>query len=111
MRSCQIAGTPIFGAVSSNTIARTRSSRLTANPCATTSFGGTNFGAKVKSFTQHDVTFTYNLPIDAVDAQLQFGVENFTDADPPASRLEVSYDPFIGNPFGRIFRFGINTKF
>ena len=81
------------------------------DPCATTSFGGTNFGAKVKSFTQHDVTFTYNLPIDAVDAQLQFGVENFTDADPPASRLEVSYDPFIGNPFGRVFRFGINTKF
>ena len=83
----------------------------TANPCASTSFGPTNFGAEVGSFTQHDLTFTYNLPIESFDAQLQFGVENFTDADPPASRLEVSYDPFIGNPFGRIFRFGINTKF
>ena len=81
------------------------------NPCASTSFGPTNFGAKVKSFTQHDVTFTYDLPLDSFTAQLQFGVENFTDADPPASRLEVSYDPFIGNPFGRIFRFGISTKF
>ncbi len=81
------------------------------SPCATTSFGGTDFGARVKSFTQHDINFAYDLPIDSFKAQLQFGIENFTDADPPASRLEVSYDPFIGNPFGRIFRFGINTKF
>lgn len=81
------------------------------NPCVSTAFGGTNFGAEVKSFTQHDITFTYDLPLDSVKAQLQFGVENFTDADPPASRLEVSYDPFIGNPFGRTFRFGVRAGF
>ena len=81
------------------------------DPCASTSFGPTNFGAEVSSFTQHDVTFTYDLPLDSVKAQLQFGIENFTNANPPASRLEVSYDPFIGNPFGRIFRFGIRAGF
>lgn len=81
------------------------------NPCASTSFGPTNFGAEVGSFTQHDITFTYDLPLESVKAQLQFGIENFTDADPPASRLEVSYDPFIGNPFGRIFRFGVRAGF
>ncbi|WP_310497439.1 TonB-dependent receptor domain-containing protein [Sandarakinorhabdus sp.] len=79
--------------------------------CASTSFGPTNFGATVGSFTQHDITFSYDLPIDSVKAQLQFGIENFTNADPPASRLEVSYDPFIGNPFGRIFRFGVRAGF
>jgi iron complex outermembrane recepter protein len=84
---------------------------VNVNPCASTSFGPTNFGAHVSSFTQHDVTFTYDLPLESVDAQLQFGIENFTDADPPASRLEVSYDPFIGNPFGRIFRFGVRAGF
>jgi iron complex outermembrane receptor protein len=65
----------------------------------------------VKSFTQHDINFSYDLPIESVDAQLQFGIENFTDAAPPASRLEVSYDPFIGNPFGRTFRFGVRAGF
>jgi iron complex outermembrane receptor protein len=84
---------------------------VNVSPCVSTSFGGTDFGATVKSFTQHDINFAYDLPIESVDAQLQFGIENFTDADPPASRLEVSYDPFIGNPFGRIFRFGIRAGF
>ncbi|MBC7505872.1 MAG: TonB-dependent receptor [Sandarakinorhabdus sp.] len=84
---------------------------VVGSPCISTSFGPSDFGREVKSFTQHDINFTYNLPIDSLDAQLQFGIENFTDANPPAARLQVSYDPFIGNPFGRVFRFGINTKF
>ena len=80
--------------------------------CASTSFGPTNFGAVVGSFTQHDIHFQYDLPdLGGVKTQLQFSIENFTDADPPASRLEPSYDPFIGNPFGRVFRFGVRAQF
>jgi iron complex outermembrane recepter protein len=79
--------------------------------CASTSFGPTNFGAKVNSFTQHDIHLQYDLPFEGVKTQLQFSIENFTDADPPASRLEPSYDPFIGNPFGRVFRFGARVQF
>jgi iron complex outermembrane receptor protein len=79
--------------------------------CFTTSFGPTNFGATVNSFTQHDIHFLYDLPFTAVKTQLQFSVENFTDADPPASRLEPSYDPFIGNALGRVFRFGARVQF
>jgi iron complex outermembrane receptor protein len=78
--------------------------------CASTSFGPTNFGAVVDSFTQHDLHLQYDLPIGALKTQLQFSVENFTNADPPASRLEPSYDPFIGNPFGRTFRFGLRVE-
>jgi iron complex outermembrane receptor protein len=77
--------------------------------CASTNFGPTNFGAVVKSFTQHDINVQYDVPIGAVTTQLQFSVENFTDAAPPASRLELSYDPFIGNGLGRVFRFGIRV--
>ena len=77
--------------------------------CASTSFGPTNFGAVVKSFTQHDFNVQYDLPIGGLTTQLQFSVENFTNADPPSSRLELSYDPFIGNPLGRVFRFGIRV--
>ncbi|MFZ4380496.1 MAG: TonB-dependent receptor domain-containing protein [Sandarakinorhabdus sp.] len=77
--------------------------------CAATNFGPTNFGAVVSSFTQHDLNLQYDLPIGGLTTQLQLSVENFTDAAPPASRLELSYDPFIGNPLGRVFRFGIRV--
>lgn len=79
--------------------------------CASTSFGPTNFGATVNAFTQHDIHFQYDLPFEGVKTQLQFSVENFTNANPPASRLEPSYDPFIGNPLGRVFRFGARVQF
>jgi iron complex outermembrane recepter protein len=80
--------------------------------CAATNFGPTNFGREVASFTQHDIHLQYDLPeIGGVKTQLQFSVENFTDADPPASRLEPSYDPFIGNPLGRVYRFGARVQF
>lgn len=81
------------------------------DPCFTTNFGPTNFGREVGSFTQHDLHFQYDLPFDAVKAQLQFSVENVFNADPPAARLEPSYDPFIGNPFGRVFRVGTRLQF
>ncbi len=81
------------------------------DPCASTNFGGTNFGVKVKSFTQHDFNMSYDLPLESVKAQLQFSVENFTNQAPSAARLEVGYDPFIGNPFLRTFRFGVKAAF
>ncbi len=81
------------------------------SPCARTSFGGTDFGAKVKSYTQHDFNASYDLPIAGMKTQLQFSVENFTNQAPSAARLEVSYDPFIGNPFGRTYRFGLRATY
>ncbi|WP_439547020.1 TonB-dependent receptor plug domain-containing protein [Sandarakinorhabdus sp.] len=77
--------------------------------CASTNFGPTNFGAVVQSFTQHDINFLYDIPIGGLTTQLQFSIDNFTDQAPPASRLELSYDPFIGNGLGRVFRFGIRV--
>ncbi len=74
-----------------------------------TNFGPTTFGAKVNSFTQHDINFQYDIPMGGMTTQLQFGIDNFTNADPPASRLELSYDPFIGNGLGRVYRFGIRV--
>lgn len=77
--------------------------------CVSTNFGPTNFGAVVKSFTQHDINVQYDIPMGGVTTQLQFGIDNVTNADPPASRLELSYDPFIGNPLGRVYRFGLRV--
>jgi iron complex outermembrane receptor protein len=79
--------------------------------CATTNFGGTNFGRNISSYTQHDLHVAYDLPIQAVDAQLQFSVENFTDEDAPDARTQLGYNPCVGNPLGRIFRIGAKVGF
>ena len=80
-------------------------------PCATTNFGGTNFGRNIASYTQHDFHAAYDLPITSFDAQLQFSVENFTDSQASAARIPLGYNPFIGNPLGRIFRLGAKIGF
>ncbi len=84
---------------------------INVDPCVTTEFGGSNFGAVIDSYTQHDIFVSYELPFQFVDAQLQFGIENFTNEDPSAARLEIGYNPFIGNPVGRVYRLGMRVGF
>ncbi|MEO9600733.1 TonB-dependent receptor [Parasphingorhabdus sp.] len=79
--------------------------------CAVTNFGGTNFGRNIPGYMQHDLHAAYELPIDAFDAQLQFSVENFTNEEASAARLPLGYNPFIGNPLGRVFRLGAKIGF
>jgi iron complex outermembrane recepter protein len=79
--------------------------------CATTNFGGTNFGRIISSFTQHDFHSSYNLPFAAFKTQLQFSVENFSDVQAPDARIPLGYNPFIGNPLGRVYRLGVTAGF
>jgi len=81
------------------------------DPCATTSFGDTNFGRNISNYTQHDFHAAYELPISAFDAQLQFSIENFTNEEASAARLPLGYNPFVGNPLGRVFRLGAKVGF
>lgn len=78
---------------------------------STPEFGGTNFARNVESYTQHDINFNYKLPFEFAEIQLQGGVENIFDSDPAAARLQIGYNPFIGNALGRIFRVGMRAKF
>lgn len=79
--------------------------------CATTSFGGTNFGRNISGYMQHDFHAAYELPIRAFDAQLQFSIENFTNEEASAARFQLGYNPFVGNPLGRVFRLGAKVGF
>ncbi|NNC71819.1 MAG: TonB-dependent receptor [Sphingomonadaceae bacterium] len=79
--------------------------------CRVTSFGPTDFGRFIDSYTQHDIHVSYELPTNFVDATLQFGIENFTNEDPSAAQLELGYNPFIGNPIGRVYRMGVRLGF
>lgn len=69
------------------------------------------FAQEIDEFTQHDFTVLYDLPFEFADIQLQGSVENIFDEDPPAARLVLGYDPFVGNPLGRVFRVGFRAGF
>ncbi|XAP77604.1 TonB-dependent receptor [Citromicrobium bathyomarinum] len=80
--------------------------------CAETpEFGGTNFGREVGSFFSHDVFASIDLALGGIEAELQAGVENLFDTDPPEARLEYGYDPFIGTAKGRTFKIGTKIRF
>ncbi|HQS96874.1 MAG: hypothetical protein B7X90_01080 [Novosphingobium sp. 17-62-19] len=62
-------------------------------------------------YTQHDLILAVDVKTGGLDMQITAGVENIFDTDPPAARLEYSYDPFIGSALGRTFRLGTKVRF
>ncbi|ALE15783.1 TonB-dependent receptor [Altererythrobacter epoxidivorans] len=81
-------------------------------PCASTpEFGDTNFGREVGDYSQHDLLASFDIDMAGVNFQLTGGVENIFDKDPPAARLEYSYDPYIGSALGRTFKLGGKVRF
>lgn len=38
-------------------------------------------------------------------------VFNIFDQDPPFAREDYNYEPFVGNPYGRMIKLGLSTKF
>ena len=58
------------------------------------------------------ITTDFNLIYHFGDAtSLSFTALNITDEDPSFARLDYNYDPFTGNPLGRVVRVGFNTEF
>ncbi|MBC7168943.1 MAG: TonB-dependent receptor, partial [Phenylobacterium sp.] len=55
-----------------------------------------------------DLTYRVDLPWDTI---VTASVFNVFDRDPSAARLELSYDPFIGNPYGRTYKVGFRKRF
>ena len=62
------------------------------------------FGGVLSSFTQLDATYRLNLPWDTT---LTVTAQNIFDQAPASARLELSYDPYIGNALGRTLKIGI----
>ena len=66
------------------------------------------FGQKVDDFYTLDLTYQTELPWGVVMTASAF---NVFDRDPSGARLELSYDPFIGNPYGRTYKLGFRKRF
>ena len=68
----------------------------------------TTFGLRVHSFITHDLTYRWAMKNDIT---LTASVLNVLDEDPSGARLELSYDPFVGNPLGRTIKVGAKKRF
>ena len=66
------------------------------------------WGREVSPYYVSNFYVNVNLPRDV---SLNFGITNLFDRQPSAARLEAGYDPFIGNPLGRVFEFGVKVAF
>lgn len=65
-------------------------------------------GKFIDSTLTFDVIYRVDLPWDATGT---LAVLNILDEDPSAARLDLNYDPFTGNPLGRVIKVGISKEF
>jgi iron complex outermembrane receptor protein len=65
-------------------------------------------GVEVGSFLTYDAVYRLSLPEETT---ITASVINMTDRDPPLARLDLSYDPFLANPYGRYYKLLLNKKF
>jgi iron complex outermembrane receptor protein len=68
----------------------------------------TSRGVEVDSFLTFDLVYRLSLPAQTT---LSAAVFNIADEDPPFARLDLSYEPFIGNPLGRYFKLAVTKRF
>jgi len=68
----------------------------------------TTRGVEVGSFLTYDLVYRLSLPQETT---LTASVINLTDRDPPFARLDLGYDTFLANPYGRYFKMLLNKKF
>jgi iron complex outermembrane recepter protein len=60
---------------------------------------------KIDSHVTHDLHYNWSLMND--DLLLSVSAINLTDKDPPRAQLDMNYDPFTHNPFGRMVKLGV----
>lgn len=82
--------------------------RCTETACVNTN---TRFGENSGSYTRQDFILTYDFIVGGADLQLQGAVNNIFDEDPPEAALPVSYNPFLGDAYGRHYQVGVKASF
>lgn len=68
----------------------------------------------VDDFVTYDLHYNFslaNLTGEESDSALLVSVNNLTDEDPPRARLDLNYDPYTHNPFGRMIKVGLRHQF
>ncbi|MBW0149903.1 MAG: TonB-dependent receptor [Phenylobacterium sp.] len=71
-------------------------------------FATNQSGQKIDAFVTTDLAYRVFLPWDTT---VSASVINMFDQDPPFARLDLSYDPFTANPYGRHFKLNVTKRF
>jgi iron complex outermembrane receptor protein len=76
--------------------------------------GGSTFAGLPESaryiddFLTHDLVYRVELPAQTI---VTLSALNIFDKDPPFTRLDLSYEPFLANPLGRQIKLGASKRF
>lgn len=76
--------------------------------------GGSTFAGlpdsarQIDDFLTHDLVYRVELPAETI---LTASILNIFDEDPPFTRLDLSYEPFLANPLGRQVKLGVSKRF
>ncbi len=65
-------------------------------------------GKQIGSWTIHNLAYRVTLPWDTT---VNVAIDNVFDKDPPFVRLNLSYDPFVANGYGRTIKVGVKKRF
>ena len=79
-----------------------------------TALFGPNIRREVDDFVTYDLHYNFslaNLTGEESESTLLVSVYNLTDEDPPRARIDLNYDPYTHNPFGRMIKVGLRHKF
>ena len=79
-----------------------------------TAIFGPNIRREVDDFVTYDLHYNFslaNLTGEESESTLPVSVYNLIDEDPPRARLDLNYDPYTHNPFGRMIKVGLRHKF
>jgi hypothetical protein len=63
----------------------------------------------IDSFDTFDLHYNFRFAND--NARLFASVYNLADEDPPFARLDLNFDPYTHNPFGRMIKVGVQWRF
>ena len=84
----------------------------------TSNYIGYYGGSGTPYVTDSHITYDlhYNMSLENMSDNLAqtavwVSVYNFTDEDPPLTPLDLNYDPYTHNPFGRMVKVGVRHKF
>lgn len=80
-------------------------------PATVTGGARTYFGVSAEDYVQHDLHAFWDVPVEFADVTLNASIENVTDTDPAPARVELSYNPFVGNSLGRTFTIGAKVRY
>lgn len=65
-------------------------------------------GKTIDALWSHDLHYVWDTPWGST---FNASVTNLLDEDPSFARLDLNYDPYTGNPLGRVFKIGLSHKF